>query len=80
MVPLDRDVLTMDDPTAYKELKVHKDPTAMFRAAKAIMQLQMIYGLIPRITGKGKAAEVRGGVRVRVGIRVRIRVRVTVTG
>jgi hypothetical protein len=34
------------------------DTAPMFSTAKAIMQLQLLYGLIPRITGKGHAAQV----------------------
>ena len=58
MLPLDKDLLTMDEPGAYRELKAHQDPSALMRAARSIMQLQMIYGLVPRIAGKGRAAEV----------------------
>lgn len=58
MLPLDRDLLTMDDSQAYRDYKIRKDPSSMTRAARAIMQLQMVYGLIPRICGKGDAAEV----------------------
>ena len=48
----------MDEPSAIRELKAHQDPSCLMRAARAIMQLQMIYGLVPRIAGKGRAAEV----------------------
>lgn len=59
LLPLDKDLLTMDEPSAFRELKAHQDPSCLMRAARAIMQLQMIYGLVPRIAGKGRAAEVR---------------------
>eukprot|EP00730_Choanoeca_flexa_P001210 TRINITY_DN10531_c0_g1_i2.p1 TRINITY_DN10531_c0_g1~~TRINITY_DN10531_c0_g1_i2.p1 ORF type:complete len:629 (+),score=144.43 TRINITY_DN10531_c0_g1_i2:159-2045(+) len=57
IIPLDRDLLTLDDRAAYMEYRVRKDSTPLYNTAKAIMQIQMIYGIIPRIVGKGAAAK-----------------------
>jgi hypothetical protein len=37
---------------------IESDPTPNFRVAKAICMLQTLFGIIPRIFGKGKNAKV----------------------
>ncbi len=39
---------------------IDNDPTPLFLVAKAICKLQALYGIIPRVFGKGKKAKVRG--------------------
>lgn len=36
---------------------MESDPSAMYQAAQAIMKLQSLYGVIPRVCGKGAAAQ-----------------------
>ncbi|KAL9014598.1 MAG: hypothetical protein Q9173_000743 [Seirophora scorigena] len=56
-IPLDQDVLSLalDDP--FGDLYLEKDPTSIFLAAQALMQIQHKYGLFPRIIGKGDNAK-----------------------
>ncbi|KAI4114332.1 MAG: hypothetical protein LQ345_004871, partial [Seirophora villosa] len=56
-IPLDQDVLSLalDDP--FGDLYLQKDPTSIFLAAQALMQIQHKYGLFPRIIGKGDNAK-----------------------
>lgn len=43
----------------FKDLFIDGDPTPLQQAARAIGQLQTIYGVIPKVYAKGKNAEVR---------------------
>lgn len=56
LVPLDSDVMSMELPLSFKNCNLHGDQTSLFYAAHAIMQLQNLFGVIPRITGKGEAS------------------------
>lgn len=57
MVPLDSDLLTMNVPSAFRDVALYGDQTPLHVAARALLQLQVIYGIIPRICGKGAAAK-----------------------
>lgn len=54
---MDSDVMSMEQPQVFRECQLLNDRTALFQAARAIMQLQVVYGIIPRVTGKGEAAK-----------------------
>ena len=41
-----------------QDLMIDCDPTPNFRVAKAICMLQTLFGIIPRLYGKGKNAKV----------------------
>jgi hypothetical protein len=56
LVPLDSDVMSLELPGSFNEYAVHGDTSSYFYAAHAIMQIQVQYGMIPRIAGKGEAA------------------------
>ncbi|KAI7881074.1 Sec1-like protein [Lichtheimia hyalospora FSU 10163] len=57
-IPLEDDVISMElDPGTWKDIYLDGDTTAIFNAAKSLMKLQSIYGLFPRIIGKGDAAK-----------------------
>lgn len=55
-VPLDRDLLSLEDYTAWKRIYAHGDHTSLFRSAQALMTIQHAFGLFPRICGKGDLA------------------------
>nr|XP_018896974.1 PREDICTED: vacuolar protein sorting-associated protein 33A [Bemisia tabaci] len=55
--PFDYDLLSMELDSAFKELHLESDPSYMYQAAQAIMMLQDLYGVIPRVSGKGLAAK-----------------------
>jgi hypothetical protein len=54
--PVDSDILSMEHPSAFRECYLEGDSTSMFYAARAIMLLQTLYGIIPQIIGKGACA------------------------
>ena len=41
----------------FREFHLEKDPTCLFSLAKAMMALQAVYGVIPKVYGKGRAAK-----------------------
>ncbi|KAG0056940.1 hypothetical protein BGZ83_002880 [Gryganskiella cystojenkinii] len=53
LIPLEDDVLSLEWDSTFKELYLEQDTTSIYYAAKALMRLQGIYGLFPRILGKG---------------------------
>lgn len=50
------DVLSLEDPGAFADLFLHGDHTALFHASQALMTLQRMWGLFPRVVGKGDLA------------------------
>ncbi|KAI8927967.1 Sec1-like protein [Entophlyctis helioformis] len=57
LVPLEDDLLSLE-LDAFKPLLVDGDTTAVHAVAHALLKLQVLYGSIPRILGKGDAAKV----------------------
>ncbi|SNX84323.1 probable vacuolar sorting protein (hbrA) [Melanopsichium pennsylvanicum] len=55
-VPLDNDLISLEDEAAWKKIYCDGDHTPIFRSAQALMTLQHAYGLFPRILGKGALA------------------------
>ncbi|KAF9182517.1 hypothetical protein BGZ51_004705 [Haplosporangium sp. Z 767] len=53
LIPLEDDVLSLEWDSTFKELYLDQDTTSIYYAAKSLMRLQGIYGLFPRILGKG---------------------------
>jgi hypothetical protein len=52
-------LLSTFDYTLNKDLKLQDgDETALYNSAQALLTLQRLYGLFPRILGKGDRAEV----------------------
>lgn len=66
LVPLDSDLMSMELPTAFKNCNVHNDRTALFYAARALMQLQFLFGIIPRVTGKGEVIKCAVACPIRI--------------
>jgi len=56
LFPLDSDLLSMELPNSFREFFLEGDPTSIHYTAKALTQLQIICGTIPRIYGKGAGA------------------------
>lgn len=57
LVPLEDDFLSMEMPNLYRDVEVMGDTTGLFYTAKSLMRLQLIYGTIPLIRGKGEHAK-----------------------
>lgn len=55
--PLEKDVLSLELDDAFRDLYLHKDVTPNFLLAKALMDIQNVHGLFPRIIGKGDNAK-----------------------
>ncbi|KAJ7536601.1 hypothetical protein O6H91_12G074500 [Diphasiastrum complanatum] len=55
-IPFDEDVLSLEVDLGYKECQVDGDTSALWYISRAITRLQSIFGVIPNIKGKGKAA------------------------
>uniref|UniRef100_A0A1A9WFR0 Vacuolar protein sorting-associated protein 33A n=1 Tax=Glossina brevipalpis TaxID=37001 RepID=A0A1A9WFR0_9MUSC len=57
LYPLDSDILSMENATAFRDVAVDGDPTVLYQAAIGLVQLQRIYGRIPKIYGKGSMSQ-----------------------
>ncbi|XP_030382122.1 vacuolar protein sorting-associated protein 33A [Scaptodrosophila lebanonensis] len=56
-LPLDADVVSMELPHAYRDVTIDGDTTSLYQAAMGLVQLQRLYGRIPKIYGKGVQAQ-----------------------
>ncbi|KAJ2711486.1 Vacuolar protein-sorting-associated protein 33, partial [Coemansia spiralis] len=57
-VPLEDDVLSLEQPGLFKELYLDGDFSGIQYVARGLMRLQGLYGIFPRILGKGDYAQV----------------------
>ena len=57
-IPLDTDVLSLEQENSFRDLFLDDDPTPLHHLAEAINSIQQVYGIIPNIYGKGKFAKV----------------------
>ncbi|XP_017110924.1 vacuolar protein sorting-associated protein 33A [Drosophila elegans] len=55
-LPLDADVVSMELPNAFRDVSVDGDTSSLYQAAVGLVQLQRLYGRIPKIYGKGEFA------------------------
>ncbi|KAJ7654150.1 Sec1-like protein [Mycena rosella] len=55
-IPIADDVVSLENDNAFKELWVDGDETVIYNSAQALLTLQKLYGLFPRIVGKGDHA------------------------
>ncbi|KAF7302551.1 hypothetical protein HMN09_00889600 [Mycena chlorophos] len=55
-IPIADDVVSLEHDTAFKEIWVDGDETIVYDSAQALLTLEKLYGLFPRIVGKGDAA------------------------
>ncbi|CAI9744345.1 sorting-associated 33A-like isoform X2 [Octopus vulgaris] len=57
LIPFDYDLLSMEMDSAFRECYLENDYTSLFYAARSLMTLQGLYGIIPNIYGKGDCAK-----------------------
>ncbi|KAI5707103.1 vacuolar protein sorting-associated protein 33A isoform X1 [Diaphorina citri] len=57
LFPFDNDLVSMEMELAYREYHLEKDPTCLYEVAQAIITLQNLYGIIPRVSGKGPCVQ-----------------------
>ncbi len=55
--PLEPDLVSMEASDVYREFHLETDPTSLHKVARGMMAIQAVYGVIPRVYGKGKAAK-----------------------
>ncbi|KAJ6623145.1 Sec1-like protein [Mycena sp. CBHHK59/15] len=55
-IPIADDVVSLENENAFKEIWVDGDETMIYDSAQALLTLQKLYGLFPRIVGKGDHA------------------------
>ncbi|KAJ7070547.1 Sec1-like protein [Mycena amicta] len=55
-IPIADDVVSLEHDTAFKEIWVDGDETIVYDSAQALLTLEKLYGLFPRIVGKGDQA------------------------
>ncbi|KAJ7623648.1 Sec1-like protein [Roridomyces roridus] len=55
-IPIADDVVSLENDSAFKEIWVDGDETAIYDSAQALLTLEKLYGLFPRIVGKGDHA------------------------
>ncbi|KAI0660674.1 Sec1-like protein [Cubamyces menziesii] len=55
-IPLAEDVISLEHDSAFKEIWVDGDETVIYDSMQALITLQKLHGLFPRIVGKGDYA------------------------
>ncbi|XP_041972042.1 vacuolar protein sorting-associated protein 33A [Aricia agestis] len=55
--PFDSDVMSLELQNDFRENYLEGDPTCLYNAAQALRTIQQLYGIIPRVYGKGFAAK-----------------------
>ncbi|KAF8273032.1 Sec1-like protein [Lactarius quietus] len=55
-IPIADDVISLENTEAFKEIWVDGDETSIYDSAQALHTLQKLFGLFPRIIGKGDCA------------------------
>ncbi|KAF7337688.1 Vacuolar protein sorting-associated protein 33A [Mycena sanguinolenta] len=55
-IPIADDVISLENENAFKEIWVDGDETVIYDSAQALLTLEKMYGLFPRIIGKGDHA------------------------
>ncbi|CAH2093893.1 unnamed protein product [Euphydryas editha] len=55
--PVDSDVMSLELQNDFRENYLEGDPTCLYNSAQALRTIQQLYGIIPRVYGKGNAAK-----------------------
>ncbi|XP_072934409.1 vacuolar protein sorting-associated protein 33A-like [Epargyreus clarus] len=55
--PVDSDLMSLELQNDFRENYLEGDPTSLYNAARALRTIQQLYGIIPRVLGKGTAAK-----------------------
>lgn len=57
IIPFDSDVMSQELQNDFRENYLEGDTTCIYNAAQALRTIQQLYGIIPRVFGKGQAAK-----------------------
>lgn len=55
--PVENDVISMECSNVFRDVAIDGDPSTLYQAAVGLVQLQRIYGRIPKIYGKGSMSQ-----------------------
>ncbi|KAI8827289.1 Sec1-like protein [Fimicolochytrium jonesii] len=66
LIALEDDLLSLENGASFRELFLDGDPTVVYSMAKALMKLQTMFGIIPRICGKGQQARALADLLLRM--------------
>eukprot|EP00288_Rhodomonas_lens_P014363 CAMPEP_0177694878 /NCGR_PEP_ID=MMETSP0484_2-20121128/3164_1 /TAXON_ID=354590 /ORGANISM="Rhodomonas lens, Strain RHODO" /LENGTH=604 /DNA_ID=CAMNT_0019205777 /DNA_START=155 /DNA_END=1965 /DNA_ORIENTATION=+ len=66
LIPCEEDVVSMEIPDGYRECHLDGDKSSLFYAARGLMRLQSLFGVIPTIKGKGHAAKAVADMLIRM--------------
>ncbi|KAK0208669.1 Sec1-like protein [Desarmillaria ectypa] len=55
-IPIEEDVVSLEYESVFRDIWVDGDETAIYDSAQALITLQKLYGLFPRVIGKGDKA------------------------
>lgn len=58
LIPLDKDVLSLELPEFFRSYFLDGDQTWCHTAARALLNLQQVFGLIPNVYGIGRSAQI----------------------
>lgn len=57
LFPYDSDLITLELPDCFREFYLDGDPTSLYQIAQSVVELERLYGPIPKIWGKGTMAK-----------------------
>lgn len=57
LIPFDNDVMSLEQETAFSECYLENDLTSIYYVANSVMTIQALFGVIPKIYGKGDMAK-----------------------
>lgn len=70
LLPMDSDLLSMESSLSFKECNLLNDFTTMHYVARALMKMQAMYGIIPKVYGKGKCAKMVSDMITRMRLEI----------
>lgn len=62
----DSDVMSIEWPLSYKECYLESDYSSLYQAARSLMSLQSIFGIIPTVSGIGRSAKIVYDIMLRM--------------
>ena len=68
LIPFEEDVLSLELDSVFNEVAVEKDFSSLYDVASAIVQLEKVCGVIPRVRGKGNSSKVVSGLIQRLAV------------
>ena len=57
LIPFDHDLMTLENPSSFKDIFVEQDDSCLFQVARSLMTLQAFFGVIPNVTVLGESAK-----------------------